>query len=238
MPDDYPWSPGAERSLMLDVGELAARIGAHDFYDRRGQVLWWDHAQGGLAPWIRSGGGTGNAVDILADQSYMGGFAIEMKAGSDGSQVSQISHHFAAPELNRWGAEIAIGFPTEFDYFQLKLRLFDGSAIHIAQVELDNTDEKIRVLTTGGVLVDVDDLYNLVSTVATYHHLKLVADFESDEYVRLLLNSEEYDLSGVALDTDPSVEPPHQRLSLHHFGRAATNDRALVGNAILTVGEP
>src|SRR3989304_7205960 len=105
MPDDYPWLVGGRRSLLLDQAELAARIGSFNVYDRRGQVIWFDHFQSGIAPWLRFEHGTGAAVLLENGLTYIGGFALKLRAGGAGAGIAGIEHFFAPAEINRWGVE-------------------------------------------------------------------------------------------------------------------------------------
>jgi hypothetical protein len=238
MPDDYPWSPGGQRALLVDQAELAARIGALAVYDRRGQVIWWDRSLGGLSPWIVAVSGTGAFVHVKTDPSYFGPYCMELRTGSDGGLVARISHQFSTAEVNRWGLEAAVNFATEFDEFRLELTRFDGTQGHNAFLAIDRTAGEIQFLKDDGTYQAVAALSDPVDLYGIYHHLKIVGDFAADKYVRLLYNEVEYDLSAYSLRLAAAPDIAQQRVTLRHLGRSGQNDKALVGSVILTVGEP
>jgi hypothetical protein len=175
-PDYSRYQLSGTKDVLTDLGELAARIEARDTWDRRGQVIWWDHFQGGLGPWIVSTSGTGSQIVLASYRTYLGGYAADMIAGSDAGLAAQMFHAFAPAELNLWGGEAAVAFTTEFDSFTLSMSRYDGVHRHQARLKLSRTDNAIYVRDDTGVDRKVGTLLNPVNVYAAYHMLKVVAD--------------------------------------------------------------
>ena len=76
MPDDYQWLVGAERQLLEDQAELAARVHILSVYDRRGQVIWGDRGAAGLSSWEATSSGAGASILTVPSGAYLPGFAF------------------------------------------------------------------------------------------------------------------------------------------------------------------
>lgn len=238
MPDDYQWLIGASRALLEDQAELAVRMGSIVSFDRRGQVHWMDHGQGGLSPWGITGSGTGNDVLIVADNTYWPGYAIKMVSGSDGGGVSQIDRPFHPQELNQWGVEVALFFPTEFDTFDIFIDLFTGTQVYEADYFIQRSDDGLYIADATLGAVKIATIANPVNAYGKYHLMKLVVDMETKQYVRALYDDEEFDISAYSTPVSAASDTPEARLILYLVGRNGHNDSAVIGHVIVTVGEP
>lgn len=236
-PDWYGYQLAGARHNLTDAAELAARLGSTDVYDRRGQVIWIDSGRNGLSPWIVAVSGTGAFVKVLASPTYAGPYCLELRTGSDGGLVARITHQFAPAEINLWGLETAVNFATEFDAFRVELARFDGVNAHYAFVQVNRTAGYLQIRLPDGSYQNIAALTNPVDLFGIYHQIKVVADFDADQYVRLLYNENEYDISAYGLRVEAATDIAQQRATFRHLGRSGQNDKAFIGNAIITVGE-
>ena len=238
MPDDYPWLPGAQRSLMLDQAELAARLGSIVTYDRRGQVNWMDQGQGGLSPWNVAGGGTGNGVAVIATNTYRGGYALQMTAGSTAGRNSELVHRFNPQELNRWGLEVAVYWPTEFSFFTLSLDYFTGAQRYSAQLYIDRGAEEIYIIDEVDGYTFLAALPNPVDAYGKYHLVKMVAHIKEKTYTRIMYDDLAFEPVDKLVVVQAAPDTPEARIVIDHFSRVGQNDIAVIGHVISTVGEP
>jgi hypothetical protein len=238
MPDDYPWWPGGQRAVMPDMAELAARLGSPVLYDRRGQVIWFDHAQHGMAPWTSFGIGTGAATKVVNDVVYHGGFALELTAPSDNGSQRGIQRFFNTPEANKLGICVAVGFLADFDWFGIGLDYEASSYSYTLAAFLDLGDLAIYIADNLLGMVKVATLTTPVFADGRYEVIKIVGDFGTGKYVRLLYNDMEYDISAYTMDTGAGSATPDMKCELTLQGRAANLDQANIGLIVLTAGEP
>jgi hypothetical protein len=238
MPDDYPWWPGGQRSILTDLAELAARLGSPAVYDRRGQVVWMDDGRYGLAPWIVSASQTGASVKVVAEETQTAGFSIQLTSGSNGAHSVTLYRYFNVSERNKIGVALGIAFLNDFELFQLTLDAYYPSSRYSAVLQVDPINGKLLVMDETGGFVEVADLTNVIAATARYEEFKLVADFEVGRYVRLLHNETEYDLSGVLMYTGTGVTDHRQYLEIYLKGLLGENDKAKLGRVIITAGEP
>jgi hypothetical protein len=237
-PDYSKYQLWGAKEVLSDLGELAARQDARDVWDRRGQVIWFDRFEGGLAPWNSTFGGTGGGYRIDTVNSEWGGYCLRLIAGSDGSTVAASTHYFSPAELNSWGFESGVAFPVTFGAMRYRMLMYDGTTEYQAAVDLDYPSLTLKVLdnTLGSVVVA--SVGNPVHLVSVYHQLKLVADFKTLKYVRLMYDNNEYDLSAFTIAQAANADTPNRYVGWRFTGVAASNKYALVGHAIISVGEP
>jgi len=238
LPDDYPFLPGSVRFPLADLGELAARLGSPMLYDRRGEVIWSDTFRGGLAPWDTAAVGTGASVDIVADKTDLSPFAARLTGGSTGSGSIAIARYFDLLTLSKTGFELSILAPTAYDVFYMRIVRHDGSLKHIAEIKGTFVGGTLAYLDENGVYQTFGTPGLWATTANNYDNLKLVADFEKDEWVRVLFGGVEYDLSGIQLETGIVSLNDVYEASFQLSPRSGQNDYVQIGRAIVTDNEP
>ena len=237
-PDYSRYLPGSERYALADLGELAARLGSPVTYDRRGEVLWMDACDGGIAAFSPSGSGTGNIVFLTTFFPFHGHYSLEMRAGSDGTRLSQVTKKLSHVSMLRSGLEVAFYLVSANESFGVRLLKFDGTNMIYGDISLFGTTELLCYLDSAGVYQTIVATGGVADPYGIYHHIKIVVDFTTQKYVRALYNDAEYDLSGIALRSEAAADIRQYRIRLRQTGRAGLNDIARLGHVILTGNEP
>ncbi len=241
MPDIPDWQkylPGSERYALSDLGELAARLGSPLRFDRRGEVLWYDQFDHGLAFWTTAAYGIGGSVKISVADTFMSPYATLLTAGSSSLKVAELSKSIQQASLGKWGFEIAVSFLSDWDYFEIVITIRDGVDFYIASVRLSFTDTELQYSDSAGVFQKVADLLTLQTSPPTYQILKLVFDLSTPEYRHIRLGPTEYDLSGVAMKKTAGSSSAQFWARIRLKGRAGENDTAQLGHVIFTGNEP
>ncbi|KKN10521.1 hypothetical protein LCGC14_1035660 [marine sediment metagenome] len=241
MPDTPDWQrylPGSERYALSDLGELAARLGSPLRFDRRGEVLWYDQFDHGLAPWTSASFGTGGAVKISIVDTFMSPYAALLTAGSSSLRAADLSKSIQQASLGKWGFEVAVAFLSDWDYFEIVITIRDGVDFYVATVRLSLTDNELQYSDSAGVFQKVDDLLDLTTSPPTYQILKLVFDLSTPEYSHIRLGPTEYSLSGIAMKKTAGSSSAQFWARIRLKGRAGENDTAQVGHVIFTGNEP
>jgi len=237
-PDGYQYQLQGGKDILADLGELAARIDAHDVWDRRGQVVWHDRFESGLSAWRVGGGGTGNTIYVTAVDTEFGPYALVLVAGSDAGKNAQVFKYFPVPEINKWGLELGLALTTTFNYFSISLSRTHDEVKQQAYVIIDHDLGAIRIIEAGGGYITLGTIGDPVGSYKLYQQIKVVADFDTKKYVRVLYNDTEYDVSAYDLYESPDLDIDNQKTVLNIAGRTGSNDTATLGHVIITVGEP
>jgi len=240
MPHGGPdWSTGGQISTVHtieDLGELAARLGSIVTHDRRGNVIWYDDFESGIEAWAILGS-PGYTITWDSTHHKSGGFACKMVTGNDANDFASITTHLAIPVISKLGFEIAI--TKEDNIKEIEIRSDTFSAVHVYYVRVKwvaasdtwyyyNSAGGWTALTPTQALLSVDYLFNVI---------KLVADPIASKYVRLIVNEQPFDLSGLAL----RVIGPIANIEIVPAVKITTNADAVatvwVDNAIVTQNE-
>lgn len=237
-PDYSNVRAGAPIHRLDDMAELAARLWSPVTFDRAGRVVWMDDFNSGLDSWVTVTSGTGAEVRLATTYPEFPPFCVLMTAGSNEDKLALLIQYFAPQELSPLGAEISLGFYSNWDYFDYIMYRFDGSTSYKAAVRLDYTNSKIKVLHSDNAWKDVAALPNLRQGNGVYHKLKFVGDFENNVYDRLILNQTVHDISSYAFYQSASAQGEHFQLHALFTGRAGNNDVVRADGVIITQNEP
>ncbi len=238
LPDNYPWMPGSERYPMGDLGEHAVRLGSPVRFDRRGEVLWYDQFEYGLAPYRTVASGTGASVKISIDNTFMSAGAALLTAGSDGLKAAELQKSIQPTVLGQWGFELAIAFLSDWDYLDIIFSIRDGTTLSLPQIRLSLTDAELQYRDSSLAYQKIATIGSMTTTPPVYRLLKFVFDVLTGEYVYLRFGPDDHDLSGKAFKQSASVTAAQFYCLIRLGGRAGQNDTAQVGHVIFTANEP
>lgn len=238
-PDWGPSAAGSTIYSLQDIGELAARLGSINTFDRRGNVIHLDDFECGLRGWYCAGSGNGNDQEQSSEAARNGAFCAKLTGGSSAGLSSYIRKRLPYPVMSLLGAEIS--FDLEFaavDKFYLYFDLYDGVTMHHG---------RIRVTASTGEVAYQDDNADYIALGTNlfyprggslFNTLKVVIDFDNDLYVRIIFNNVEYDVSTAALFTEASAEEAQINLTLMVISNTGNNGEAWCDDLIVTQNEP
>ncbi len=238
MPDDYPWLPGSTRFPLGDLGEVAARLGSPVVYDRRGELIWLDDFRHGVLGWEYSGSGLNNGCFLVTSTRYTGPYCMELHAGALlAGGLAQVTKSFSALNLGRCGVETVYQFSTDASYFQVTLTE-TNNFLYIPPAIRHNFSS--RVLQYLGS----DILYHTFATLPAadpgptqWLQLKLVVDFDTRKYIRVLFEETEYDLNGIDLPSLATTDANFHSVILTLKALANLGETVHVAHVILTGNE-
>lgn len=221
-----------------DMAELAARLGSPVVYDRAGQVVWFTDFEHGLQGSVITVDHENSEGIVSASRSFRGAYSLKMHPrAAASSRVSWIRllHHLPAGDV---GAEIAISLDTDPLTFELNLSDYAGD---------DQTQAVLKYLPATGnwevgdnVLgwVGVLSGFSLYPSGGAWYPVKLIADFVSKKYVKVLIGEHVIDLSDYFLVVDPEVSPRQLTVGMTVRGNAATHAPVWIDGIIVTQNEP
>lgn len=225
------------RMLTIGNAELAARLGSSVIYDRRGQVLFVESFERGWYRWTLDKDGANAAGEIVPTIAATGGYSVKLTGGSDETNFASIQRRIPSRPVGRTGLEFSFAVPAEWDYLVALLYLYTGALVYTFAVKF--------VYATGSLMVLDHDLdYVPVGVGAVlegdwFNTIKVVADIDTGEYVRLMFNNQEIDISArsVLVDSE-TVTPPSILVDIILYSREGFNDVMYLDDIILTGAEP
>lgn len=237
-PDWWGESPTSTIHQVTDAGELAVRLGSPVSFDRRGNVVWYDDFEDGMQRWVTTGAGTGNAVILTSLYPLSGAYCAKLTGGSDGAMYAELSRILFSPVPGGIGVEISFELAGLGDEIDLLVTHYDGAALYRYHVRWVRATADFEYLDSAGAWQDIDASKPLIATSASWHTMKVVFDTVDGEYMRAMLDDEEYPLVGIAPQTGASAVEPTVRLQIDVYSTAGNNHSARVDNVIITQNEP
>lgn len=224
---------------LSDMGELAARLGSIVTYDRRGDVVWLEDFAQGMTNWVVGGAGL-YIVEESAEESLSKGVSLKTVVPNTGPFNAYFWRRDALPVSSRLGIEYAFLPDDDVDDIFLDFEIYDGDDRHQARIEFRVDDGVIRYFKGGVLWTELVTDIEFRADGRAWHHFKLVVDYVTDEFVRLLLDNIEYSMAGLPLFvTAPFPADPylHTLVEQVYAGGVAT-PTLFFDNIILTQNEP
>ena len=237
MQDDYPWLPGSTRFPVADLGELAARLGSPVTFDRRGEVLWYDIGNHGLSAYTVGGSGYRNEIYVDCAYTLHGGYTYKMVAGSDSDLYSYLVKILSNIGLQHMGLEVAFALLTPNDYFLISALFFDGSQMHRGIIKVKGSEQTLCYEDKNGNDIPLLSGIKFDDPYGVTHHIKLVMNFETGYYERLLFDTYRISLADIQEHKSNAPDIPQYRLRLRQQGRLGYNDTVAVFHIIVTGNE-
>lgn len=222
----------------VDMGELASRLGTIDMFDRRGNIVWWDDFNDNAAKWALTGGGVGNAQALSEDTAYIKGKCLKLTAGSDGDLEAIATRYFPLPVTTRLGIEIIFAMNDKVNYFDLVIQLDNKTKLYYPWLRIDQTNDRIRRLTSPGNFSTVLDNPGLYESEQCFHALKLVWDYSTGKYIRLIVDQNTVDLSAYSVYSTGTSGTAISAVTIDVFSDNGANGILYLGGFILTQNEP
>uniref|UniRef100_A0A6M3M211 Uncharacterized protein n=1 Tax=viral metagenome TaxID=1070528 RepID=A0A6M3M211_9ZZZZ len=222
----------------IDLNELAVRLGSIVNFDRRGTVLFANGFEGSMAAFLTSHYISGSSSGINTGQAKDGSASCRLTTAASVLAWVRVARIQPVMSLTRMG-------------FELSFTTWNGPVLHVWEINWYTGSQLIRARITYAKATD--ELKMLLSdgserTIATlplygdfsncFHVLKLVADFETREYVRLILNDTTYDLSAYGIHVSAPVTDPHIVSFYEIWGELAGVRYSDIDNYIITKNEP
>ena len=223
---------------LTDMGELAARLGSIDTFDRRGDVIWLDDFEDGITKWY-NGTPDGGYVVTSSSEHSRNGLKSAKATFPAGATVNQTLEHWQPyPVLSKIGFEVSFTIHADLDFIEIYNRAYDGTNYLQGIIRYNVQTLTLEYQDSAGVMQTLDTAVYLYPKDYLFHTAKLVMDFANGLYSRLILNETSYDLSAYALRQVGSGINKHLYtfLNMKNFNDAAV--AIYIDDAILTQNEP
>lgn len=237
---DYGVTAGAVTTYQVaDLGELAARLGSPITYDRRGDVVWWDDFECGLAKWATVAVGANASTALSSARARNGRQSCRLRPGDAINNAASITHSHHVPALSGIGLEFAASFGEGNHQLDMQLTIQAEAARHRAWVRILNNGT-FQYHDAASVYQTFYTTPTTLNTSATHFHtFKLVYDAERGEFRRFRWNEREFDLSGIAPQiTIPGIPSFQTLIEIIDTTLAVTPSGTWIDDVILTQNEP
>lgn len=221
-----------------DLGELAARLGSIVTYDRRGDVVFLEDFESGLAKWEASLGGVDGDVYLSMEDARSGLLSVCLLTPSADELNAMILRAAALPSLTATGLEVSFLLASDIGTVDLVISLYDGVYYNYWGGRYDASGERVQYRDSAGDYQDVESPYSLSLAYSMFHTFKLVCDPVTHCYRRVLLDGKQWNLPGVEGAWGEDDRAPYVWVAVIYTGSEGANWGLWVDDVILTHNEP
>ncbi|MCK4297881.1 MAG: hypothetical protein KAX80_00025 [Planctomycetes bacterium] len=221
-----------------DLGEAVVRLGSPVIWDRRGDVILLDSFEEGLGLCNLTTFNPGDYYRRTTDASRHGALSLLLHADGLDDSYARVEWFIAVPGSLQVGFEISFGARDEYEALYWQLLYFDGTDLLTAEIRYVRATRDLEYLDSDGnyqTLRSSLDLYVLLMPV---HVFKLVVDFATGHYVRLIMSQHTFDMSTCALRSTPNPIWPTLWPRFWIDGEDNGGGEAIVDRCIVTQNEP
>lgn len=223
---------------MADMGEMAARLGSIDTFDRRGSCIWLDDFEDGLYKWDRVEVGGGATWDHAETCKRSGMFSAMMQPAVLAG--SEVRYEHRQPYTREGGLSCEASWSFAVDSGRIRLDWYVYHTVQSYQVGLryDPATDTLHYLDNVGAWVVLDDSPALYPDFRLFHTSKLVVNTDTGKYARIMVDSVPYDLSAVSMRLLGGAASNEVYLRLVEEGGAAPVNYVYWDDVILKQNEP
>lgn len=223
---------------IQDLGELAARLKSIVTFDRRGNVIALDDFESGLSQW-RLDGGPGYEITWNSQYSRGGAFSCKIQTAAPSGSQAWITKYMPYPVLTPSGVEFSFSGEQNWAYLTIDMILQTTLEIRRAGIRYNHSTSKLQYTNAFPVWHDIPDLdYASVIRPYAFDTLKVVVDFTTLKYKRLIINDREVDLSAYSGYTTAVGGTPVLNVDITLQANATGTAIGYIDGVIITQNEP
>jgi len=237
-PDYGVYQPKKTGGTLADLGDLAVRLGSIVEFDRRGDIVYLDDFEDTVLKWSRLVAVGGSCL-LNSDNVKSGSQAVKISTIANINSEVNLYKSFVILGTLLIGIEISICdlFPTQDFYFSYSY--WDGFVGRRARIWFNNATDTFYVDdTVRGNWTMIAHVQAMRRTEVLFYAIKLVVDFETNRYKRMLFAGKEYDLSGVVIPPAVLAGGEYFQVTVNISNTAAAAGDVWVDDFILTQNEP
>lgn len=236
-PDDSNVLKEQDLYRVDDMGELAARLGSIVTYRRSGQVMRVEDFAAGLSRWTLHTVEAGDAITLQNVYTCSGGICPRLQVSALLTGQAVIDSYFPIWGLEKVSLQAEICLGANLTAIELTIGYYTGAVLHWFRLWYTPGSTTLWYLNSVGANVAVDTRLDLTALGGVFHNLKLTVDLSDLGYVRALVGSHEYNLSGLAPYGSAIAGTAYLKTSIGAWGSLAGVGTAYVDNIVITRGE-
>jgi hypothetical protein len=237
-PDYGISSTPQSKALVIDMSEIAVRLGSGNYYDRKGTQLFLELFDYGVKEWLETTGGAGSTIELLSKYTSFGPYAVALTCGAGAGKTASIQRTLPYPYVSTVGFEFHVKHTVTGDRFIAYLKLYDGSYEYDIGFKIDSANGDVYYLNSAGGWTSLGVEHYFTGATSQFHVIKGRVDIENAQWLEILVDTDDYPMTGIAIDKSAVVG--NKRLFLYFDTTdggegTATN---VLDNIIITVDEP
>lgn len=219
---------------LLSMNAGVARI------DNRGRIIWYDDFRGGLSRWAISASGSGITPILTQESGFSFGHygSVKLDPFILGGE-STMEMQSVAPVSEKIGIEVSV-YPVQgFASFSLNLYGWHtGSNGKYMAFYLESGTGDIKINHLSGLAM-VADISSSALVMGRWNTIKLVGNYLTGKYERLLYGNTQYDISSYFMPNVSNAIGGHISIGITVESVANPNfEPVYIGHVIISGDEP
>lgn len=238
----FPTDPIDVWGNVKSIGnaELAARLWSINTYDRRGNIVFMDNFDEPVLKWNPISHGGSSSVALSTLYSRVAGNSVKLYVDTGAEFYASIYKYLPLPIETKLGIEASFTIPDNIDRLGINAAIYTGNELHESGFFYSRTEDKLYLedVAPGETEVVASDV-NPFASDYLFHNMKLVIDYNTKKYLRVMFDNKEYDVSDVGY----KVTSPHPWGTSFAIMLSAVNNNVgtpvvYVDDVICTQNEP
>jgi len=221
-----------------DLGEQAVRLGAVSSWDRIGHVVFADNFREGLGAWRLEGSDVTAILCLFTEWALSSPFCVKMVNGSGGAQYARMRHYFGYEYRGQVGLEfnVTLEAGTEYLKFGAYSSLTTGRQIFRVRLTVGTGD--VAHGSDGAGWTSFGNVGAIVANVWEWHNVKLVIDFSTGFFVRLVWEGTPINMSTIACVALGILGREYWDVMIENDADTAAQHQVYVDDVIVTIDQP
>ncbi len=230
----------------IDLAEHSSRQGGAMWYDRRGQHAWSENFDALTVlsqHWGVWNNVAGDTAVLVNTYGHRGAKCCKMTLAADLGGSIAIDRNEAGMLTDRMGLQCSFAGENssfEYAYFHMRMSIIKDGYLHTVEVRLNVNTGALEYYNSsaGWTQFAVRPGNRIVTDPYAWYTAKIVADFDTNKYVRFMFSGTEYDLSAAELYVEANSSPEAASITLEMNPRTADGAICYVDDIVLTNNEP
>jgi len=237
-PDFGMYAPKTISASISDMGEVAARLGSIVVYDKRGDVVDFDNFEEPNLRWQKGAVPTGGDSYFSNLTAKGGSQSYYMYPAASAGATRHIKKYYQVIGTKRLGVEISFCKLIAGSSLVLNLWYYSGSKRYKAAAKVDASTDKVYILASDLSWLEVADVNRILDEYFAFQTIKMVVDFDTLKYVRLLYINQEFDISTTNLNSFAAGVVPSFFVQIENEALSAAGGGTWIDDFIFTQAEP
>jgi len=194
---------------LVDLGELAVRLGALSQYNREGNVVFQDNFEHTPLKWVKREFGSGGSIVYSDTKAWSGGQSVKITTGAVSGYWVFMRRDFPLLSKSKLGLEIAFLPVTTKETIIVNMYWYTGTQNYQCLTRMNLNTRLLQINDLSEGYVDIEDDLKLYEGKHLFHPYKIVFDANTMKYVRVIIDQTEYDLSTYTLSPTTDTAYPH-----------------------------
>ncbi len=221
----------------VDFSSLLLALKGANSIDGLGRIMFFETFDRGLGAWDKFVSGTGTAPKLSVSNVEIAPVSVVLEASNGAAVgVSGIRRGFNTTQAGRYGVQTSF-YNTGGDfYIEIVLIGRSDTRYYEATLRISMLNSTVEIRTPSGYVQVVELPTDL--GLLMYAQVKLVADFETGKYARLIIGQDIIPLTQDIYTPSASVGENSVIVQIDANDNNHSGDQLYIGHVILTADEP